>query len=204
MGKIGNCPDEPDRVEICFQAGHSGVKQIRYLLGEIFELVGYGECFNSFPAIAAHVAAYGRMYLYNLMKITGEGNYLYCDTDSLIVNETGLKNLRSQIDDRLLGGLKVEETTNYLNIRGLKDYSTETKEVIKGIRKNAVKLQDGVYEQQQWPSFKGVLRSNEANIYKIKKIIKNLNREYTKGTVNPDGSIVPFVLDETARLPLQF
>ncbi|GAJ15713.1 unnamed protein product, partial [marine sediment metagenome] len=101
--KVGNCPDEPDRVEICFQVGRSGVKQIRYLLGEIFELVGYGECFNSFPAIAAHVAAYGRMYLYKLMKITGEGNYFYCDTDSLIINETGLLNLQSQIDDSILG-----------------------------------------------------------------------------------------------------
>ncbi|KKN15630.1 hypothetical protein LCGC14_0984170 [marine sediment metagenome] len=202
--KIGNCPDEPDRVEICFQVGYSGVKHIRYLLGEIFELVGYDECFNSFPAIAAHVAAYGRLYLFDLMKITGEGNYFYCDTDSLIINETGLLNLQSQIDDSILGGLKIEETTNRVVIRGLKDYSTDSKTVIKGIRKNAVRLSEGVYEQQQWPSFKGVLRGNDANVYKIHKIIKHLHREYTKGTVNEDGSISPFVLDETAVLPLRF
>ncbi|GAI47556.1 unnamed protein product, partial [marine sediment metagenome] len=38
--KIGDCPQEPDRVELCFISGVCGMKQIRYLLGEIFELVG--------------------------------------------------------------------------------------------------------------------------------------------------------------------
>ncbi|GAI16716.1 unnamed protein product, partial [marine sediment metagenome] len=33
--KIGNCPGERDRVELCFENGRTGVKQIRYLLGEI-------------------------------------------------------------------------------------------------------------------------------------------------------------------------
>ncbi|GAH67870.1 unnamed protein product, partial [marine sediment metagenome] len=145
--KIGECPNEPDRVELLFKSGVCGVKQIRYLLGEIFELVGYEECYNSFPAIAAHVTAYGRMYLYELMKIAGEGNYFYCDTDSLIVNEAGLCKLQNRIDNVLLGGLKITETTNHLTIRGLKDYSTTTKTVIKGIRRNAVELSEGVYEQ---------------------------------------------------------
>ncbi|GAJ24874.1 unnamed protein product, partial [marine sediment metagenome] len=39
--KIGDCPNEPDRVELCFEVGVVRTKQIRYLLGEIFELKGY-------------------------------------------------------------------------------------------------------------------------------------------------------------------
>ncbi|GAF92934.1 unnamed protein product, partial [marine sediment metagenome] len=70
---------EPDRVELCFIVGICRTKQIRYLLGEIFELVGYGECFNSFPAIAAEVSAYARMYLYKLMKQAKFENVFYCD-----------------------------------------------------------------------------------------------------------------------------
>ena len=194
--KIGDCPNEPDRVELCFVNGFCGVKQIRYLLGEIFELKGYEECFNSFPAIAAEVSAYGRMYLYKLMQQAGEGNYFYCDTDSLIVNEVGLCNLENLIDNLRLGGLKVVETVNHLTIRGLKDYSTETKQVVKGIRKNAVEISDGVYQQEQWPSFKGLLRTAEANTYTIKKVTKVLNRKYKKGYVNSDGSVVPLLLGE--------
>jgi len=194
--KIGDCPQERDRVELCFQTGRSGVKQIRYLLGEIFELVGYEESFNSFPAIPAHVSAYGRLHLYELMKKAGEGNYLYCDTDSLIVNEVGLCNLQSQIDNVKLGKLKIVENTNVLIIRGLKDYSTETKQVVKGIRKNAVKISDGVYEQEQWPSFRGLLHNNQTDTYTVKRVRKVLARKYTKGYVRQDGSISPLVLGE--------
>ena len=198
--KIGDCPDERDRVEILFVSGFSGVKQIRYLLGEIFELVGYEETFNSFPAIAAHVAGYARMYLYKLMKQAGEGNYFYCDTDSLIVNEVGLCNLKSHLNDTNLGYLKIQEVLSRLTIRGLKDYSTDTKQVVKGIRKNAVKVSDGVYEQEQWPSFKGVLRTGKVDTYTIKKVTKVLKRKYTKGDVNKDGSVSPFVLDDSVKL----
>lgn len=192
--KIGDCPNEPDRVELCFQSGNGKVKQIRYLLGEIFELIGYEESFNSFPAISAQVSAYARLHLWQLMKQAGHGNYFYCDTDSLIVNETGLCNLESEIDNLRLGGLKMVEHSNRLTIRGLKDYLTETKLVVKGIRKNAVEIRAGVYEQEQWPSFKGLLRQGQSNSYTVKKIIKVLDRKYTKGHVNSDGSVVPFRL----------
>ena len=196
--KVGDCPHERNRVELCFVVGVSGVKQIRYLLGEIFELTGYEECFNSFPAIAAHVAAYARLHLYKLMKMAGDGNYFYCDTDSLFVNKTGLWELSGQIDAFSLGGLKIVDTMNQLSIRGLKDYSTGTKQVIKGIRKNAKRIAEGVYEQEQWPSFKGLLRTASTETYTVKKITKVLNRQYTKGIVEANGSVVPFRLDERA------
>lgn len=194
--KIGDCPNEPDRVELCFKTGVCGVKQIRYLLGEIFELTGYDESFNSFPAIPAHVSAYGRLHLWQLMKQAGKGNYFYCDTDSLIVNEQGLYNLRNEIDNLRLGGLKIVETTNNIIIRGLKDYSLNDIETIKGISKNAVQIREGVYQQQQWPSFKGLLRQTQTNIYTVKQVTKTLNRKYTKGDVTSDGVVHPLALGE--------
>ncbi|KKK57827.1 hypothetical protein LCGC14_3050590, partial [marine sediment metagenome] len=196
--KIGDCPNEPDRVEICYIEGCVRTKAIRYLLGEIFELDGYEETFNSFPAIAAHVAAYARMYLYKLMKLVGDGNYYYCDTDSLIINEVGLCKLKELITQTDLGGLKIDEHCRTITIRGLKDYSTAEKNVIKGIRKNAVEIRAGVFQQEQWPSFRGLLRRGEANIYTVKTITKTLNREYTKGTVSSDGSIAPLILADSA------
>ncbi|KKM01975.1 hypothetical protein LCGC14_1789060 [marine sediment metagenome] len=203
--KIGKCPNEPDRVEICYIEGSSRTRAIRYLLGEVFELEGYEEPFNSFPAIASQVAAYARMYLYELMKQSGEGNYFYCDTDSLFVNETGLQNLGDKLDNDCLGGLKVIEQMDSLIIRGLKDYTTASKEVIKGIRKLAIKIGDGVYEQELWPSFKGLLRQRHPDVYAIQKITKVLSRKYTKGHVNTDGSISPLLLgDEYDYSPLLY
>ena len=199
--KIGDCPNEPDRVEICYISGLNNPKAIRYLLGEIFELTGYGESFNSFPAIASHVAAFGRMYLYKLMKQAGEGNYFYCDTDSLIVNEAGLCNLKDLITSSGLGGLKIDECCEAITIRGLKDYSTESKTVVKGIRKNATEISSGVYSQEQWPSFQGLLRTGQTDGYTVKRVTKVLTREYTKGVVSQAGVVYPHQLDDFADVP---
>lgn len=195
--KIGNAPDEPDREELLLTEGIPRVRRLRYLLGELFELKGYTEAFNSFPAIAAHVTAYARMYLWHLMTVCGEGHYFYCDTDSLIVDKIGLNNLAEYRDDNELGKLKLEHTTERLIIWGLKDYITDEKTVVKGVRKNAVQVSDGVYTQESWPSFKGLLKTADCNIYTVNQITKHLSRKYTKGTVTQTGKIIPFSLVQT-------
>lgn len=190
--KIGNAPNEPDRVEVVYYPEENKRGMIRYLLGEVWLLDGYEEAFNSFPAISSHVTAYGRMYLYDLMKVAGKRNYFYCDTDSLIVNPKGLCNLKSYLDDSRLGALKVQEVISKLSIRGLKDYTTDIKTVIKGVRRNAVEIKTGVYQQELWPSIKGMLRNPDPDGYTVKTVTKTLKREYTKGIVTDSGWIIPF------------
>lgn len=198
--KIGEASGEPDRIETCYKSGYNIPSSIRYLLGEIFECVGIEESFNSFPAIASHVTAYGRLYLYELMKQSGRENVFYCDTDSLIVNEAGRSRLANRIDSVKLGSIKLEHETSSLIIRGLKDYTIGTKTVVKGIRKNAVELSSGVYEQEQWPTLKGLLRSRSSDSYTVKRTMKVLKRRYTKGHVHKDGSITPMVLADADLL----
>jgi hypothetical protein len=193
--KIADCPDEPDRYEYLIYADKPGLHHIRYLMGQCFELTRTGESYDSFPAIAAHVTAYGRLVLWELMKKAGSGNYFYCDTDSLIVNEKGRKRLLSELSDTQLGKLKIVEQMNRMAIYGLKDYETGQKVVTKGIRKNAVKLSDGVYKQERWPSLQGMLRSGKGDVYTVEQTMKHLTRTYEKGTVMPDGEVLPFLLD---------
>ncbi len=194
--KIGECPSEPDREEMVIDMVHKRISRLRYLLGQVFRMTGHGECFDSFPAIAAHVTAYARLHLWSLMQAVGWGNYFYCDTDSLIVNEKGLQCLKSQIHNTSLGGLKVAMKSSHVTIQGLKDYSIAEKKVIKGIRKNAVCVGDGVYEQEQWSSFRGLLRSGQPEDYVVKTITKHLNRDYKKGDVTVDGVVLPYVFDD--------
>ena len=192
--KIGNCPGEPDREEMILYKNPRRAMRLRYLLGELFELKGHSEAYNSFPAIASHVTAYARLYLWELMQACGHGNYVYCDTDSLMVTDVGRNKLTPYLSPTELGKLKLEKTVNHLIIRGLKDYSADEKVVIKGVRKSATEISDGVYTQEQWPSFKGIFKSTDANTYVIKHVTKHLTREYTKGDVGIDGVITPFVL----------
>ena len=192
--KIGIAPDEPDREELIFSQSPRKVSRLRYLLGEVFELKSYSESFNSFPAIASHVTAYARLYLWSLMQIAGVGNFVYCDTDSLVVNEEGLYNLSDYMSETELGKLKLQEEVSHLILRGLKDYDTDTKNVIKGIRKTAVKIDDNTYTQQQWPTFKGLLKSDNPDVYTVHNVTKHLGREYKKGVVCENGFIQPFRL----------
>lgn len=198
--KIAECPDEPDRYEYLIYADRPGMHSVRYLMGQCFELTRSGESFDSFPAIAAHVTAYGRLTLWRLMSLAGKGNYFYCDTDSLIVNAMGLRRLKDEMSDTELGKLKVVETMKRMAIFGLKDYETGQKVVTKGIRSNAEKLSDGVFRQDKWPSIQGMLRSGKSSVYTVEKTLKHLSRTYEKGVVLPNGIIVPFTLslDETS------
>ena len=194
--KIGDAPDEPDRVEDLYVVGGGPRRKLRYLLGEVFELVSYSESFNSFPAIAAHVTAFARMHLWDLMKVAGRGNYYYCDTDSLLVDTTGLARLESYIDPDELGKLKIEYQTQGVTIYGAKDYVTDIKSVSKGIRPDAERLENGVYRQDRWASLQGLLRSNDVATYTVTKVTKTLKRQYLKGTVLDDGSVIPLILHE--------
>lgn len=193
--KIGEDPTEPDRYEYIIHAEKPGTSTVRWLMGACYELTRFDESYDSFPAIAAHVTAYGRLVLWSLMEMAGDGNYFYCDTDSLIVNATGLRRLRSMMLDTELGKLKIVETMKRMAIYGLKDYETGTKVVTKGIRRNAEKLSEGVYRQDKWPSIQGMLRKGDSSVYRVQKTLKHLSRSYEKGTVLPDGTVKPFVLD---------
>jgi len=195
--KIGEAPFEQDREELVFNMNGKRCTKIRYLLGQVFKMTGVGECFDSFPAIASHVTAYGRMYLWSLMQKAGKGNFFYCDTDSLLVNKVGLCNLSELITSTDLGGMKIEEHCNKVTIRGLKDYSTSKKNVTKGVRRNAKKLAHGVYKQESWPSFRGLLKSGDAESYCVGSVTKHLSYEYTKGNVTKTGHVVPFVYDDS-------
>lgn len=194
--KIGNCPDEPDRVEDIIDVVSGRRKKLRYLLGEIFEMTGHDESRHSFPAIAAHVTAYARLYLWQLMEIAGQGNYYYCDTDSLFVNQQGMENLSGLVDRVKLGYLKVDQVTDHIIIYGLKDYVTAAKTVIKGIKKISERIDNVTFTQETWPTLQGLLRDNQADTYQTLRTTKTLKREYVKGDVTDSGRIFPYHLHD--------
>ncbi|GAG55772.1 unnamed protein product [marine sediment metagenome] len=202
--KIGDCPGEPDRIETCIDMKTKKTWRIRYLLGEIFEQTGWTETINSFPAIAAHITAYARMFLWDLMYKCGQENYFYCDTDSLFVNTEGFKNLAHLVKPGKIGKIKVESVANKLTIYSLKDYEFGDKTVIKGIRKNAVKKSDVTYEQEKWPTIKGILQTGKPDHYPILKTTKHLYRDYRKGIVCKSGRVIPFELGDPDSQPQRF
>ncbi len=168
-----------------------------HIAGTVIERIAKFEHWNSFPGIAAHVTAFARIHLYNLILSAGRENVYYCDTDSIIVNTAGYRKVYSQLDTTKLGQLKLETQSDFLEVHAPKDYRMSDRTKIKGIRKNATQISANVYQQERWPKLPGLLRSDSLDTYVVETIEKRLNREVTSGKVfSSSGRVLPYRLSE--------
>lgn len=190
--KIGDT-NKPDNILTIFDIEKGKNVTTRIMAGSIERSEGLIEGFDSFVAIAAHITADARMKLWNYFLIANRDNVYYCDTDSMILNETGFKNVKS-ILGKELGKLDLKSTAFNVIIRGLKDYRFGKDNVVKGISKNAKQISQIEYEQTRFEGLSGALRKNRTGKMFISTIHKTLKRNYTKGTVTKQGGVEPFVL----------
>lgn len=160
----------------------------------IYERSG-GESFNSFPAIPAHVTAYGRMYLWSLVEQAGIDNVFYVHTDSLIVNQQGLDNLADKIDDYELGKLKVEYVSKDLEVFGPNHFRLGDRLKSGGIRKSATQLEKGLFEQDRFLGLRGAVRAGDPDLVTVKRVQKRAYIRIRTGVVNSLGRVDPFRLD---------
>ena len=161
-------------------------------MGRKFQKLPMGESINSFPAVAAHVTAFARVKMMELMEFIGRENIYYTDTDSLFVNRVGYDKCKDTLIGKELGMLKLEKQSSNVTIFNPKDYIFEDDIKIKGIRKNAEKLADNKYKQVQFTSWQTHLKKGESGFIDIIDITKTLDRTYKKGIVKDNGWISPF------------
>ena len=170
--------------------------KVYYIAGKAYVLSKQHKLFSDAQvAIAAHVTAYARMLLWDLIKWADPENVYYCDTDSLITNDEGYKKLKSYIGDDL-GQLKHEGTANYIEIRALKDYVFGIEEKKKGIRKTDIMIDTNTYVQERFMKTKTQLSKGILEGVAHQTITKHLNYVYDKGIVQPNGRVKPIQLNE--------
>lgn len=157
-------------------------------------LVKERESYDSHPAIAAHITAYARHDLFQLIERAKRENCLYADTDSLMVTRQGFERLADLVNDNELGKLKVQGRYNRVKLYGCKDYQFDNLVRIKGIRKNAVEIAPLTFEQELWVSLRGLLRDGHFRAPVTRMIRKRLRRVYDKGIVTDSGTVTPFHL----------
>ena len=177
-----------------FDAETHQITKYREFGGMVEMLEEQPESRDSFPAIAAHITAYARLYLWELMTAAGRANVYYVDTDSLMLNKAGYEALRDRIHPSRLGALKLEWESSDVVINGLKDYEVDGNLKAKGIRKNAVKTAPGVFTQEQFRGIEGMIRDGDLDRILIKTVSKRLLRKYQKGQVMESGKILPLRL----------
>jgi hypothetical protein len=191
---VGQCSVSDTQIISCVDEKTRERYNLIHLGGQVIRRQSQDESYNSFPAIAAHVTAYARMYLFSLLSLAGRENTLYMDTDSLIVNQAGYDNLRHTLNDSRLGALKLEGISAVVTIRAPKDYTFADHTYIKGIRSSAEVLGPNHYLQDKFPSIAGLLRKGDLSQYVVERVEKHLQRRIYSGLVDPTGTVRPFVL----------
>jgi len=180
-----------------YHNNETGEKTNYYHFGnEIWSSLSTGETSNSFPAIPAHVTAYARLYLWQLIMKAGRGHVLYCDTDSLIVDERGLTNLAEEMHPTRLGALKIEEQDRSLFVGAPKFYKLGTDWKRKGVSEKARVIDATTFEQDKFPSFRTQGRWPKGRPYTTETIVKHFNLRIHDGHVTSDGWVNPLQAEE--------
>jgi len=159
--------------------------------GKVIRQYDEGEPWDSLPAIPAHVAAYGRIYMWSLVEAAGREHTYYMDTDSLIVDEEGYHNLAGNIDPAKLGLLKLEGVTGDLEIRAKKDYRFGDLRVVKGIKDSAVELAPDLFEQWHFTTLRYAFAAHDLDGVTLHRVQKQMRYGRVAGTVGEDGWVRP-------------
>jgi len=162
--------------------------------GLVIEQIRTGEGYNAFVGIAAHVTAYARLYLWDLIERAGRRNVYYCDTDSLFTNRAGYDALADGIDPIRLGFLKVEETAQLLEIRAPKDYTFGDHTVRKGIPDKAVEVDPDTFTMETWPGLISHLAGSHRDTFYNRNVTKTLTYDVDWGDLQADGWVAPYEL----------
>ena len=191
---VGSCPIDKVFRETVYGDNSMDRYWNMYIGGVVYKEWQEGESYHSFPAIAAHVTAYARLYLDKLRRKVTPGHVFYMDTDSLIVDETGFQELYHLLHDTELGRLKVEQQSPWLTINAPKDYSMEGRKRIKGVSPKAVEVAPGVYDQTQWARLFGMMHAGDLSGYTTHKVRKVQKRQIHSGVLRSSGWIDPYHL----------
>ena len=194
---IGNSSEDFVGAERVYDIDNKENYNLLYYGGKIIkEQSTESYSYDSFPAVASHVTAFARMLLWNYIKIAGRENVYYSDTDSIMTNKTGYNNLKEYIHETKLGYLALENIGENVTIKGVKDYIFNDNVKIKGISKNDIKLSENRYLHRRIMKPRSMFRHGHDSGLYVQAMIKNLSREYKKGTVTGTGWVKPYLLPQ--------
>lgn len=156
--RVGNAPIDEFCVMDAFSPDDKTAWLEMHAGGSVLFIHKAGESRYTSFAIASHVTDYARQKLFDLEYQAGKENVFYMDTDSLIVNAEGLRNLYPHINPSAMGLLKLEETAPFFIGFAKKDYIFGDNRKMKGFDPNGKRIDGNVFTQFQRASFQGAMQ----------------------------------------------
>lgn len=139
-------------------------------LGDRF-FVGLDESYvaDACPAVMGVIMAECRVRLWRLMNYAGLENVLYVDTDGLLVNREGSKNLRVVTREGLGWGARVKRRYRAVEILGPRQLIVEGDVRISGVPKAAHRTGEHSWTGERWEGVEQALRHGRSSAVVIRE-----------------------------------
>jgi hypothetical protein len=186
---------------ISFLSEHGSAEMTRlmHVGSQVFRESGKDEAQQSCPQITSWVMAESRCRLWRAADAAGFANVVHVDTDSLIVNAIGARQLDAAIAAGLPGGWRPKDHWRRLDVTGPRHYSSPTTRQLPGVPRTAVETRPGTWEGERWDSLASTLTDGLTGVVRIRR------REWTPRKIDnrrpyqgeENGAAIPITLDIT-------
>lgn len=162
--------------------------------GEWFERAGMIEAPDSMPAIMGAIMAAARVQLWRAAEIAGPASVAYMDTDSLIVDRAGNRELERWLGAANLGGLRPKATYRRALIRGPRSLELDDELRAVGVPKRSIRRSDGRFEAQLWEGLDRSLARGSSSTVRVTRRLVNPVGKDSRRVHLPGGATAPFDL----------
>jgi hypothetical protein len=190
----GQNPLDYDTADRMASLDSDEVRWYHTLAGRMWSSSRSGVQRDAFPAIMAHVAAYGRNRMFQLIERAGRDNVFVALSDGLIVNREGYDRLEHEIQPDSLGMLKLKLSGDELEILSDVEFRLNVHTWRPGVKPDAIQVQDGVFVQYIEPGLPGLARAGNTSEYVRRSETLTLMRQIETGRVEVTGRVVPLAL----------
>jgi hypothetical protein len=162
-------------------------------LGEKF-FVGLDESYtaDACPAVMGVIMAECRVRLWRLIEAAGPENVVYMDTDSLMVNAQGDRNLKTITKEGDGWGLRVKHRYRHIEIMGPRQIIAEGEARIAGVAKTARRTASHTFEGERWEGVEQALRNGRPDVVIIRETPWQIVPVDKRGRHLADGSTEAF------------
>ena len=156
---------------------------------------------DSLPQITGYIVARCRVELWQAMGIAGLDNIAHVDTDSLLVNATGLGNLREHFGDAFDKVWQPKGTYRNLTIYGPRNYRADGIRKAAGIPQGATETTANRFDGETWSSMAGDLGAGNASSVTITGKSWQMNVKDPRRNKAPGGRTrtIAKVLDQSSK-----
>lgn len=163
--------------------------------GKMFSERRAGATVNGFPAIMAHIAAWGRQRMWALVANAGREHVYFCLSDGLIVDQTGYEHLTGEIRPRTLGKLREKRSAAMIEVRSDTEIILGDHSWTPGVPAWAFPVDDGVLIADLEPhTLDGLAGADPGTFTHLGRTL-TLERAIHSGVVSPSGWIDPIRLE---------